>query len=69
MLITCLVYAGWFWGDRMLLQPYPDPGWRFGLMLTALQLGLILAATLDRRNRHYFGREAHEREEQDRNAA
>jgi hypothetical protein len=69
LLGVAIAYATWRWVDRIFLQPTAGPGWPFALLITVLLLSFIAAVTLDRRNRWYFGREAHEREEQDRPTA
>jgi hypothetical protein len=69
LLGVAVAYAAWRWADRIFLQPTGGVGWPFALVITVLLLSFIAAVTLDRRNRWYFGREAHEREEQDRPTA
>jgi hypothetical protein len=69
LLGVAIAYAAWRWADRILLQPTAGTGWPFALLMTVLLLSFIAVVTLDPRNRWYFGREAHEREEQDRPAA
>lgn len=69
LLGAAITYAAWSWADRVFLQPTAGTGWPFALLITALLLTFIAAVTLDPRNRWYFGREAHEREEQDRPTA
>jgi hypothetical protein len=66
LLVAAVAYAAWRWVDRMFLQPTAGTGWPFALVITVLLLAFIAAVTLDPRNRWYFGREAHEREEQNR---
>lgn len=69
LLGAALAYAAWSWADRIFLQPTAGSGWPFALLITVLALSFVAAVTLDPRNRWYFGREAHEREEQDRPTA
>jgi hypothetical protein len=69
LLGVAIAYAAWQWADRVFLQPTAGTGWPFALLITVLLLSFIAAVTLDPRNRWYFGKEAHEREEQDRPAA
>jgi peptidoglycan/LPS O-acetylase OafA/YrhL len=69
LLGAALGYVAWTWFDRLLIQPQPGSNWPFSLLVSAAALAFIAAAALDPRNRSYFGREAHEREEQDRPTA
>ena len=65
MLVGAWLYAAWAWTDRILLQGGGSPNWPFALIATALVLGFITAAMLDRRIDKFFGKEAHELEPQD----
>lgn len=69
LFIGALIYAAWIWIDRLVLQANPGQGCGFGAVVTLLLLGFTTAVGLDPRNRQYFGKEAHEREEQERPTA
>jgi len=69
LLGVTIAYAAWSWADRIFLQPTAGTNWPFALLITVLLLSFVAAVTLDPRNRWYFGREAHEREEQNRPTA
>lgn len=69
LLGAAVVYAAWRWMDWIWMQPTAGSGWPFGLVTTVVLLSFMAVATLDPRNRSYFGKEAHEREEQDRPTA
>jgi hypothetical protein len=69
LLGVAIAYAAWRWVDRIFLQPTAGTSWPFALLITVLALAFVGAVTLDPRNRWYFGKEAHEREEQDRPTA
>ena len=62
-------YAAWSWLDQLFIQPQLSSGWLFWLGVTAIAVGFVAVVALDPRNRLYFGKEAHEREEQDRSAS
>jgi len=62
-------YSAWIWLDRLIFQPGLYSGWQFSLLLTVALLAYVAAVALDPRNRFYFGREAHEREDEDRATA
>lgn len=64
--LGALAYVAWLWLDRLAVQPRLPSNWAFSLLANSLLLVITTAVALDRRNRHYLGREAHEREEQDR---
>lgn len=63
LLGVAIAYTAWRWVDRIFLQPTAGTDWPFALLMTVLLLSFIAVVTLDPRNRWYFGREAHEREE------
>ena len=70
LLAAAIGYAAWSWMDRLFLQPGAlQSGRQFSLAITILLLAFVAAVALDPRNRSYFGREAHEREGQDRPTA
>ena len=64
LLASAVGYAAWGWLERLSLQPRIASSWPFSLLITTVLLAFVAAVTLDPRNRSYFGREAHEREEQ-----
>ncbi|MFH1183892.1 MAG: hypothetical protein V1755_02490 [Chloroflexota bacterium] len=66
-LAGAITYAAWNWADRLFLQPGAlQTSWQFSLLITVLLLTFVATVALDPRNRSTFGREAHEREAQDR---
>ncbi|HEY5984672.1 MAG TPA: hypothetical protein VIU38_14495 [Anaerolineales bacterium] len=69
LLAGALGYTAWVWLDRLAFQQPLSSSWPFSLSVTALLLAYVTALALDPRNRYYFGKEAHEREEQDRPTA
>jgi hypothetical protein len=69
LLSGTLAYAAWSWMDRLVFQASPFSGWQFSLVVTAVLLVFVTAVALDPRNQHYFGREAHEREDEERAAS
>ena len=61
-----VIYAVWIWTDRLIFGQQPTSGWPFSLLITGVLLAFIAVVSLDPRNRFYFGKEAHEQQEQDR---
>jgi hypothetical protein len=64
-----LAYVAWLWLDRLVVQPRLPANWPFSVVTNSVLLVITTAVALDPRNRDYLGREAHEREEQDRKTA
>jgi uncharacterized membrane protein YcjF (UPF0283 family) len=69
LLSTAVAYAAWDWIDQLFVRPQLDAGWKFSALVTVGLLAFVSAVALDSRNRRYFGKEAHERKEQDRSAS
>ena len=69
LLFSAVAYVAWLWVDRVAVQPRPPTNWPFSLVINTVLLVVTAAVALDPRNRNYLGREAHEREEQDRKTA
>jgi hypothetical protein len=69
LLVGAMVYVAWLWVDRLAIQPKLPANWPFSLVTNSVLLVITAAVALDPRNRYYLGREAHEREEQDRKTA
>jgi peptidoglycan/LPS O-acetylase OafA/YrhL len=64
LLASANLYAAWIWADKVMAQAQTMSNWPFDLAVTIVLLGFITAVAVDRRNRRYFGKEAHERERQ-----
>jgi len=69
LLGVAAAYVAWLWVDRLVIQPRLPVYWPFSLVVNASLLIVTAAVALDPRNHHYLGKEAHEREEQDREIA
>ena len=69
LLGASLGYAAWSWLDRWIFQSRWMFAWQFSALITGLLLAYIAAVALDPRNRLYFGKEAHDRQRQDRSAS
>jgi len=70
LLAVAFGYTAWIWTDRMFLQPgASQSNWQFSLVITVVLMSFVAAVALHPANRHYFGKEAHEREVQDRPTA
>jgi hypothetical protein len=55
-------YAAWAWADRLMVQAQIGANWPFAILMTVVVLGYVIAVAIDPRNRAYFGKEAHERQ-------
>jgi len=69
LLAAALGYSGWLWFDRLLVAASVPANWPFALAINGTLLAVTAVVSVDRRNRYYLRREAHEREEQDRQTA
>jgi hypothetical protein len=58
-------YVAWGWLDRLIFQGQSRANWPFAAVATALVLLWVTVVALDRRNRFYFGNEAHGRKLED----
>jgi len=64
-LAAAILYAAWYWIDRLVAQATPAANGGFAAAMTALLLGFIAFVVLDPHNQPYFGRETHERKRED----
>ncbi len=67
LLVGAVTYVVWLWLDRMAIQPSLTTNWPFSLVTNSVLLLCTAVVALDPRNRRYLGKEAHERQEQNRN--